>query len=106
MAIVEVSITPLGTASTSLSVYVAECHQVLAGETAIRYQLTPMGTILEGDLDEILRVVRRMHEIPFSRGALRVSTLVKIDDRRDTRASMAQKLSAVTEKLQAEEDSR
>ncbi len=105
MAIVEVSITPLGTASTSISAYVADCHRVLAEETAIRYQLTPMGTILEGDLDEILRVVRRMHEVPFARGALRVSTLVKIDDRRDTRASMAKKLSAVKEKLQAEAES-
>ncbi len=100
MAIVEVSITPLGTGSPGISRYVADCHKILEEEKTIKYQLTPMGTILEGELDELLKAVRRMHEIPFEQGALRVSTQIKIDDRRDKEASMEQKLSSVQEKLE------
>jgi uncharacterized protein (TIGR00106 family) len=102
MAIVETSIAPLGTGSTSISRYVADCHSILQGETRIKYQLTPMGTILEGNLDIILEVIRNMHEVPFRRGALRVSTLIKIDDRRDKEATMEQKVKAVAEKLKSQ----
>ncbi|OEF99014.1 hypothetical protein BHF71_10305 [Vulcanibacillus modesticaldus] len=98
MAIVEVTITPLGTATTSVSHYVAEVHKVLEKEN-LKYQLTPMSTIIEGDLDDILAVVRKMHEVPFERGALRVSTSIRIDDRRDKKASMEQKLKSVRAKL-------
>ena len=99
MAIVEVSIAPLGTGSTSISRYVADCHQLLQQEAAVEYQLTPMGTIIEGDLDHILKIIRKMHEIPFEKGAGRVSTLIKIDDRRDKETSMKQKLASVRQKL-------
>ncbi|MGB3097134.1 MAG: MTH1187 family thiamine-binding protein, partial [Candidatus Deferrimicrobiaceae bacterium] len=60
---------------------------------------TAMGTIIEGDLDAILPVLRRMHEVPFAEGAKRVSTLIKIDDRRDRAHSIEGKVRSVTEKL-------
>lgn len=99
MAIVEVTIAPLGTGTPSVSRYVAECHKVLAQEEGIQYQLTPMSTIIEGDLDRILAVIRKMHEVPFAAGAKRVSTSIKIDDRRDKESTMAGKLQSVKEKL-------
>ncbi len=99
MAIVEVTTVPLGTGSTSLSKYVAECHQVLENETRVKYQLTPMGTIIEGDLDIILELIRKMHEVPFGSGALRVSTTIKIDDRRDKVGTMEGKVKSVESKL-------
>jgi uncharacterized protein (TIGR00106 family) len=96
--IMEVSVAPLGTGSTSVSRYVARCLEVVR-EAGVTYQLTPMGTILEGELDELLSLVRRMHEVPFGEGAARVVTTLKIDDRRDKEASMAGKVRAVEEKL-------
>ncbi|CAI6085044.1 MTH1187 family thiamine-binding protein [Cohnella sp. JJ-181] len=100
MAIVQVTIVPIGTGSTSVSEYVAEVERVLqqAGGR-IKHQLTPMSTIIEGELDEVLSVIRLMHETPFASGAMRVSTSITIDDRRDKRGTMAQKLEAVTQKL-------
>lgn len=98
MAIVETTITPLGTASTSISQYVANCHKVLSDYPEIKYQLTPMGTILEGELSTILQVIQKMHEVPFTSGAQRVSTSIKIDDRRDQQATMSKKLRSVQEK--------
>jgi uncharacterized protein (TIGR00106 family) len=98
MAVVFLSITPIGTATPSVSRYVAGVEKVLR-ESGLVSQLTAMGTIIEGDLDEILKVVRRMHEHPFTQGAVRVSTLLKIDDRRDKEHTIARKMRSVEEKL-------
>jgi len=99
MAIAELTVVPLGTEDTSLSSYVAGCHQVLKEQDKVEYQLTPMGTILEGELEDIFEITKKMHEVPFSNGAKRVTTSLKIDDRRDKAASMKQKMSSVEGKL-------
>jgi uncharacterized protein (TIGR00106 family) len=99
MAIVEVSIVPLGLSTTSLSEQVASVLQPLK-ESGLRYTLTAMGTIIEGDLEEVMRCLLRMHEVPFARGAGRVYTTIKIDDRRDKKATMESKISSVREKEQ------
>ncbi len=99
MAIVEVTIVPLGTGSTSLSQYVADCHRVLINQKHVSYELTSMGTILEGELDVILDLIKKMHEVPFQNGAKRVSTSIKIDDRRDKASTMDDKINAVESKL-------
>ena len=97
--IAEVVVVPLGTGSTSLSSYVADVENVLADHPQVKSMLTPMSTILEGKLDDILAVIRQMHEAPFLKGAGRVSTRISIDDRRDKQASMQAKLDAVKSKL-------
>ncbi len=40
-----------------------------------------------------------MHEVQFAEGAVRVSTSLKIDDRRDKEISFTSKINAVEEKL-------
>lgn len=97
MAIVEVSIVPLGLSTTSLSEHVASVLQPLR-ESGLRFTLTAMGTIIEGELGEVMRCVLRMHEVPFSRGGGRVYTILKIDDRRDKKATMEGKVRSVEEK--------
>lgn len=98
MAIVAVSISPVGE-GVSLSAQVAEAIAVLRDQEAVRYEIGPMFTTLEGDLDELLALVRRMQEAVFAAGAQRVSTVLKIDDRRDRPASMREKVRAVEEAL-------
>lgn len=98
MAIVEFTIVPLGTCDTSISSYVADCHKVLA-ESKLNYELTAMGTIVEGELSEILEIIMKMHEVPFENKAKRVSTTIKIDDRRDKTATMEKKVEAVQDKI-------
>ncbi|RLE00057.1 MAG: thiamine-binding protein, partial [Aquificota bacterium] len=51
MAVAEVTVVPLGTGSPSLSVYVAKALKILE-QSGLKYQLTPMGTIIEGDPKE------------------------------------------------------
>jgi len=95
MAIVEVSIAPLGTADPGVSEYVAGCLRILRS-SGLKHQLNAMGTVIEGDLDEIFKVVRQMMEAPFAEGAVRVSSLIKVDDRRDiSGGSMLDKINAV-----------
>lgn len=98
MAVVFVSITPLGTATPSVSQYVAGVEQVLRA-SGLKHQLTAMGTLIEGDVDEVLAVIRQMHEHPFARGAVRVSTFIKIDDRRDKEHTIAGKMRSVEDKI-------
>ncbi|MCJ8011913.1 MTH1187 family thiamine-binding protein [Paenibacillus sp. KQZ6P-2] len=100
MAIAEVTIIPIGTATTSLSAYVADMQRILARQQGVSYQLTSMSTIIEGPLEDVWKAIAALHEAPFLSGALRVSTSVKVDDRRDKASSSEQKLQSVRLKLQ------
>jgi len=97
MAIVEVSVVPLGTANTSLSAYVAGAVEIVQA-SGLSYELTAMGTIIYGDLDRILQTVRAMHESCFQKGVHRVLTQIKIDDRRDRASTPEDKVRSVLEK--------
>jgi uncharacterized protein (TIGR00106 family) len=99
LAIAEITIIPIGTATTSLSSYVAEIQKTLQHAEGIRYQLTSMSTIVEGKLERVLEVIRELHEVPFTSGAQRVSTSIKIDDRRDKPSTSEQKLQSVKDLL-------
>ena len=98
MAILEISVVPIGTEDTSLSSYVADCIHILKKEK-ISYELTAMGTNIEGDLRKLISVALKMHQVPFKKGALRVLTTLKIDDRRDKKGTLSGKKRAVQSKL-------
>ena len=99
MAILEISVVPIGVEGSSLSSFVADCLRVLKKEK-VRYELTAMGTNIEGDLKDLIRVALKMHEVPFKKGAPRVVTILKIDDRRDKKGTLSAKKRAVQTKLQ------
>ncbi len=99
MAIMEISVVPLGTGTTSVSQYVARAVKVLQDEPDLKYGLTAMGTIVEGDLDRVLGLARRMHQAVLDAGVMRVVTTIKIDDRRDKISSIDSKVTAVKNRL-------
>jgi uncharacterized protein (TIGR00106 family) len=99
MAIAEVSVVPLGTGDTSLSRYVAGAIKVLRSHPELSYELTGMGTIIQGETAALLKVIAEMHESVFTAGARRVTTTVKIDDRRDKAATPEAKIAAVERQL-------
>ena len=98
MAILEISVVPIGTGDTSLSAYVADCLRVLKREK-VRYELSSMGTNIEGNLKELIRIALKMHQVPFNKGARRVVTTLKIDDRRDKKGTLEGKKKAVRIRL-------
>ncbi|MCP8969649.1 MTH1187 family thiamine-binding protein [Ectobacillus ponti] len=100
MAIVDITIIPVGTGSPSVSSYVADIHKVLKRhEGRVEYQLTPMSTQIEGELPVLFAIIQELHEVPFTKGAARVATNIRIDDRRDKKSTMAGKLQSVQSKL-------
>jgi uncharacterized protein (TIGR00106 family) len=98
MAILEISVVPIGTGNPSVSSYVADCVRILKKER-VKYELTSMGTNMEGTLRDLIQVAMKMHQTPFKKGALRVLTTIKIDDRRDKLGTLAGKKKAVQMKL-------
>src|SRR4030065_1412796 len=98
MAILEISVVPIGTGNPSVSTYVADCIRILQKEK-VKYELTSMGTNLGGNLRDLIQVAMKMHQTPFKKGALRVLTTIKIDDRKDKVGTLAGKKKAVQRKL-------
>ena len=98
MAILEISIVPIGIPGTSLSAYVADCLQVLKQER-VTFELSAMGTNIEGNPRDLMRIAMKMHEVPFKKGAPRVLTTMRIDDRRDKKGTLEGKKKAVRRKL-------
>jgi uncharacterized protein (TIGR00106 family) len=98
MAIAAVSIAPVG-AGVGVSEYVAAALRVVRDQQRVRWRLDPMFTTLEGDLGEIFPLIQRMQEAVFAQGAQRVSTVIKIDERRDVSVHMEDKVRAVEERL-------
>ena len=96
--VAEIKIIPLGTETPSLSRYVAACYDIIKQTPGISYQLTAMGTIVQGPLARVLELAQELHEVPFSQGVHRVLTSINIDDRRDKAISMESKVKAVIEK--------
>jgi len=99
MAIIEISVMPLGTETPSLSKYVAGAIKVLQAEKNVKYEMTSMGTNIEGDLEQLLDLARRMHLSAFAAGAQRVVTTIKIDERRDQVATIQGKVTSVKREL-------
>jgi uncharacterized protein (TIGR00106 family) len=102
LAIIDVTIIPIGTKGASVSDYVANMQNFLEENKEkynITYQLTPMNTLIEGELDDLFSVVRAMHELPFLKGIDRVATNIRIDDRRDKKATLDSKMESVHKKI-------
>ncbi len=97
MIVAEVSIEPVGTGRASYSDIVAESVKVLGHQKDVKYQVTAMSTVLEGDRNAILRVVHEMEEACFKAGAKRCVTNLRIDERRDKPMHGIQEMERVIE---------
>ncbi|MGQ9759027.1 MAG: MTH1187 family thiamine-binding protein [Candidatus Methanomethylicaceae archaeon] len=98
MIILEFSVVPIGTGETGVSEYVAKACKAIES-SGVRYLVTPMETIIETDtLEKALEVVKKAHEAVIESGAKRIVTTIKIDDRRDKKRKMEDKVEALKEK--------
>ncbi|MBC7219167.1 MAG: MTH1187 family thiamine-binding protein [Hadesarchaea archaeon] len=98
MAIMEISIVPVGTGTASVSKYIAAAVKVLESR-GVKYQLTAMGTIVEGETGELLRLAQEMQEAVFRMGVSRIVTKINLDERRDKKMTMETKVESVREKM-------
>ncbi|MHB1014336.1 MAG: MTH1187 family thiamine-binding protein [Desulfurivibrionaceae bacterium] len=98
MAIMQLTIIPLGTRTPSVGQYVAEIEQALQRE-GVRHELTDMGTIIEGAPQELLALAARLHALSFAHGVQRVVTQIMLDERRDKDVKLGDKTAAVQARL-------
>jgi uncharacterized protein (TIGR00106 family) len=92
MVLLDFSMTPLGKGA-SVSPYVARCLEVVAA-SGLDYRLHAMGTTLEGELDQVLAVVRRCFET-LQTDCERISCSIKIDYRKGPGGRLQSKVQKV-----------
>ena len=91
----QVSILPISD-KTSISEPVAKTLKIIH-ESGLEYKLTPMGTLLRGEWNEVMKVVKKCHDA-VREDFDRVMTQIKIDDNKTGNYSFDDKVKSVEEK--------
>ena len=92
----EFSVVPLGK-GVSVSPVVARVLKIVAG-SGISYKANPMGTVLEGEWDQVMTLIKKCHQ-EVMKDADRAVTSIKIDDRKGEGGRIEKKLESVEQKL-------
>lgn len=92
MVLFDFSMTPLGKGE-SVSPYVARCLEIVAA-SGLDYRLHAMGTTLEGELDDVLAVVRSCFEA-LQTDCDRISCSIKLDYRKGPGGRLQSKVQKV-----------
>jgi len=90
--LVELSINPLG-CGTHLSKDLAEILTII-DDSKLPYSLTPSGTCIEGDWDEVMGLVKRCHQQARS-ASNHVMTTIRIEDEEGATDKLNDNIAAV-----------
>ena len=96
MVLVEFSVFPLGKGE-SVGDYVARCLKIVE-QSGLVHQCHAMGTTLEGEFDDALRVVRQCFEA-MAADCDRIECSTKIDYRKGRSGRLDGKVASVEQKL-------
>lgn len=96
MVLLEFSMSPLDKGE-SLSKYVARSLDII-DKSGVPYQLTPMGTILEGEWEDVFAVVQACFE-RMRQDCARVSINIRCDYRQGRSGRLEQKILSVERQL-------
>ena len=90
----------MATRTTSASFYIAKAIESIQDIENLRYQINPMGTILESDNIEVINLATtKMMETVHNLGISRVEVIIKIDSRRDKHVKMEEKLDSIKKQM-------
>ena len=92
----EFSIFPIGE-GVSLSKYVARSMKLI-DESGLKYRINPMGTVVEGEWDEVMELIKSCHHAILE-DTQRVTCSIKIDDRKGKTNALDMKIKSVEEKV-------
>jgi len=96
MVLLEFSMAPM-TKGESVSAYVARSLDII-DKSGLPYQLTPMGTIIEGEWPDVMAVVTACFEA-MRADCTRIGTHIKIDYRSGPGGRLTSKVDSVQKKL-------
>ncbi len=97
MVLVEFSMFPTDKGE-SVSKYVSQIIDLI-DISGITYQLTPMGTILEGSWDDVFGVITKCFKV-LEPQSNRISTSIKVDFRKGDKSRMKSKIEKIESLLQ------
>ena len=92
MVLLEFSMSPLDKGE-SLGPYVARVLDVVV-RSGLPYRLNPMGTVMEGDYDEVMDVVRQCF-LELQKDCKRISVSIKIDYRQGNESRLQSKIERI-----------
>ena len=96
MILLEFSMSPFDKGE-SLSPYISRSLEIVAN-SGLDYRLTAMGTIMEGEWDEVMSVVTQCFE-KMSSDCNRITCSIKIDYRKGPKGRLDSKIASVESKL-------
>jgi uncharacterized protein (TIGR00106 family) len=96
MVLLEFSIFPIDKGE-SLSPYVARCIDIV-DRSGLDYKINPMGTVIEGEWDQVFGVVKDCYD-ELCKDCARIEVAVKADCRKDTKTALTSKIKSVEKKL-------
>jgi uncharacterized protein (TIGR00106 family) len=96
MVLLEFSMSPLGKGE-SVGKYVARSLNIV-DRAGVKYRLNPMGTVMEGDWDQIFGVVKQCFEA-MKKDCNRISVSIKVDYRKGRRDRLDGKVASVEKRL-------
>ena len=96
-ATAEIQVIPIGV-GVSLRNEVTRAHQVIV-ESGLACELHGFGTNVEGELEDILATVLRIHELLHAEGTPRLATNLKLGTRKAGENSLEAKVKAVRDSL-------
>lgn len=77
----------------SVSPWVSRCLEII-DKSGLDYRLNPMGTVLEGEWDQVFAVVKQCFDA-MRRDCKRISVSLKIDYREGRRGAVTSKIASV-----------
>jgi uncharacterized protein (TIGR00106 family) len=92
MVLLEFSMSPMGKGE-SVSPYVAKSIEII-DKSGLEYRVNPMGTVLEGEWDEVFGVVKQCFE-QMRQDCNRISATIKVDYRKGATGRMTRKIESV-----------
>ena len=96
MVLLEFSMSPLDKGE-SVGEYVSRSLKII-DESGVDYRLNPMGTVLEGEWDEVFAVVKKCYEA-MKKDCTRVSTIIKVDYRKGKKGRLEGKVQSIEKRL-------
>lgn len=96
MVLLEFSMVPLDKGD-SLSKYVSHSLEII-DRSGVPYKLNPMGTVLEGEWDEVFGVVKECYD-KMNEDCNRVSVSIKVDSRKGKEGRLESKIKSVESKV-------
>jgi uncharacterized protein (TIGR00106 family) len=92
MVLLEFSIFPIDKGE-SLSPYVSRCLNIV-DKSGVPYKINPMGTVLEGDWDQVFGVVKKCYE-ELAKDSDRIEVAIKVDARKSAKGAMDGKVESI-----------